>query len=74
MGTAPQRPSGITFLRPFDLPHMSGSAGRACTDDDVAVVKIYEDRKAEPDDFVAKDNQEVGEIIVRSPAKSAYAY
>jgi long-chain acyl-CoA synthetase len=63
-----------TFLRPFDLPHMSGSAGRACTDDDVAVVKIYEDRKAEPDDFVAKDNQEVGEIIVRSPAKSAYAY
>jgi long-chain acyl-CoA synthetase len=63
-----------TFLRPFDLPHMSGADGRSCTDDDVAVVKIYEDRKAEPDDFVAKDNQEVGEIIVRAPAKSAYAY
>ncbi len=63
-----------TFLRPFDLPHMSGTGGRSCTDDDVAVVKIYEDRKAEPDDFVAKDNKEVGEIIVKSPAKSAYAY
>ena len=36
-----------TFLRPSDLPEHAGSAGRACTDDDVAVVKIYEDRQAE---------------------------
>lgn len=63
-----------TFLRPFDLPQMSGTGGRACTDDDVAVVKIYDDRKAEPNDIVARDNQEVGEIIVKSPSKSAYAY
>ncbi|KQL53035.1 AMP-dependent synthetase [Heyndrickxia shackletonii] len=63
-----------TFLRPYDLPAMAGSAGRACTDDDVAVVKIYPDRKAEPDDLVAKDKTEVGEVIVRAPGKTAYAY
>lgn len=63
-----------TFLRPYDLPEMSGSAGKSCTDDDVAVVKIYPDRRAEPDDFVAKDSNEIGEIIVKSPGKSAYAY
>jgi acyl-CoA synthetase (AMP-forming)/AMP-acid ligase II len=62
-----------TFLRPADLPDMAGSAGRACTDDDVAVVRIYEDRHADPDDHVAKDSSEVGEVIVRS-VKSGYAY
>ncbi|SHI33246.1 Acyl-CoA synthetase (AMP-forming)/AMP-acid ligase II [Desulfofundulus thermosubterraneus DSM 16057] len=63
-----------TFLRPYDLPQMAGSAGRACTDDDVAVVKIYPDRRAEPDDYVAKDNREIGEIIVKAPAKTTYSY
>ncbi|WP_027724548.1 class I adenylate-forming enzyme family protein [Tuberibacillus calidus] len=63
-----------TFLRPYDLPEMSGTAGRACTDDEVAVVKVYPDRKAEPDDFVAKDGKEIGEIIVKAPGKTAYAY
>jgi acyl-CoA synthetase (AMP-forming)/AMP-acid ligase II len=29
-----------TFLRPADLPDHAGSAGRACTDDDVAVARI----------------------------------
>jgi acyl-CoA synthetase (AMP-forming)/AMP-acid ligase II len=62
-----------TFLRPSDLPAHAGSAGRACTDDDVAVVRIYEDRRAEPHDLVAKDGTEVGEVIVRS-VKSGYAY
>lgn len=62
-----------TFLRPADLPAMAGTAGRACTDDDVAVVRIYEDRRAEPGDHAAKDGTEVGEVIVRS-AKSGYAY
>ena len=33
-----------TFLRPTDLPAMAGTAGSACTDDDVRVVKVYEDR------------------------------
>ena len=62
-----------TFLRPSDLPRHAGSAGRACTDDDVAVVRIYEDRTAEPDDHAAKDGTEVGEVAVRS-IKAGYAY
>ena len=62
-----------TFLRPSDLPAHAGSAGRACTDDDVAVVKIYEDRHADPSDHAAKDGSEVGEVAVRS-VKSGYAY
>ena len=62
-----------TFLRPSDLPEHAGSAGRACTDDDVAVVRIYEDRRAEPTDLAAKNGTEVGEVIVRS-VKSGYAY
>lgn len=63
-----------TFLRPYDLPEMAGSAGRSCTDDDIAVVKIYKGRRAEPDDYTAKDNKEVGETIVRAPGKCAYDY
>lgn len=63
-----------TFLRPYDLPDMAGSAGQSCTDDDVRVVRAYGDRRAEPDDLVAKDDSAVGEIIIRSPAKSAYCY
>jgi acyl-CoA synthetase (AMP-forming)/AMP-acid ligase II len=62
-----------TFLRPSDLPEHAGSAGRACTDDDVAVVRIYDDRHADPDDHVAKDGREIGEVVVRS-VKSGYAY
>jgi acyl-CoA synthetase (AMP-forming)/AMP-acid ligase II len=62
-----------TFLRPSDLPEHAGSAGRACTDDDVAVVRIYEDRTADPDDHAAHDGAEVGEVAVRS-IKAGYAY
>ncbi len=63
-----------TFLRPFDLPEMSGTAGRSCTDDEVRIVNVYEDRKAEPDDIVAADNIAEGEIIIKCPAKSTYCY
>ncbi|MEB3022621.1 MULTISPECIES: class I adenylate-forming enzyme family protein [Mycolicibacter] len=56
-----------TFLRPGDLPDHAGSAGRSCTDDDVRVVRIYDDRPADPDDTVATDGSDVGEVIVRSP-------
>lgn len=63
-----------TFLRPYDLPDMSGTAGRSCTDDEVRVVRSYDDRRAEPDDEVARDSTEVGEVIIKSPAKSAYCY
>jgi acyl-CoA synthetase (AMP-forming)/AMP-acid ligase II len=62
-----------TFLRPTDLPQHAGSAGRACTDDDVAVVRIYEDRHADPADHAAHDGSEIGEVVVRS-VKAGYAY
>lgn len=63
-----------TFLRPFDLPDKAGSAGRSCTDDDVAVVKVYPDRLAEPSDYAARDGLEVGEVVVRCPGKCSYSY
>ncbi len=62
-----------TFLRPYDLPEMAGTAGRACTDDEVLVVRASDDR-AQPDELVPQDNTTVGEIIIKSPAKSAYCY
>lgn len=63
-----------TFLRPFDLPEMSGSAGRSCTDDEVRIVNVYDDRKADPEDTVPTDNSTEGEIIIKCPAKSTYSY
>ena len=63
-----------TFLRPADLPEMAGTAGRSCTDDEVRIVKIFEDRKAEPDETVPNDNVAEGEIIIKSPAKTTYCY
>ncbi|MDR3555183.1 MAG: AMP-binding protein [Syntrophobacteraceae bacterium] len=62
------------FLRPDDLPEKAGSTGRACTDDDVAVVKVFPDRLAEPHEFVAKDDREIGEIIVKPTAKCSFDY
>ena len=63
-----------TFLRPQDLPDMSGSAGKSCTDDEVRIVKVYEDRKAEPDEVVPQDSLTEGEIIIKCPAKTTYCY
>ncbi len=63
-----------TFLRPFDLPEMSGTAGRSCTDDEVRIVRVYDDKKAEPDDTVPTDNATEGEVIIKCPAKSTYCY
>ena len=63
-----------SFLRPDDLPEMAGSAGGSCTGDDVRVVKIYDDRKAEPDDVVPTDGVTQGEIIIFSPEKAALCY
>ncbi len=63
-----------TFLRPFDLPENAGTAGSSCIDDDVRVVRVYEEKKAEPDEVVAKNGREIGEVIISSPAKSPYMY
>lgn len=62
-----------TFLRPEDLPEHAGSAGRACTDDDVRVVRVYRDHRADPDDTAARDGHEPGEVIMRGP-KSGFTY
>lgn len=63
-----------TILIPDDLPEKAGSAGFSCIDDDVRVVKVFDDRRGRPDELVATDGCEVGEVIVCTPAKSAYAY
>lgn len=63
-----------TFLRPTDLPAMAGTAGRACTDDDVRVVKVFDDRNAAPDELTAMDGREIGEVIIKSHAKAPYFY
>ena len=62
------------YLRPYDLPGGAGSVGASCIDDEVRVVKVYPDRKAEPDEMVPTDNKSVGEVIIWSPAKSTYSY
>lgn len=64
-----------TFLRPHDLPEMAGSAGRACTDDDVRVIHLSEDGKhGDPENLVATNGKEIGEIIIKSPSKSCCCY
>ncbi len=63
-----------SFLRPDDLPDGAGSVGASCIDDEVRVVRIYENKKAEPDDTVPQDNSTEGEIIVFSPEKTTYSY
>ncbi len=62
------------FLRPRDLPAHAGSCGHACTDDDVRIVKVFPDRRAEPDELAAQDGTEVGELILGSPAKAGMLY
>lgn len=46
---------------------MAGTAGRASTDDDVRVMRVFDDRVAEPDEMAARDGVEIGEVAMRSP-------
>jgi len=62
-----------TLLLPGDLPEQAGKAGKACIDDEIRVVRVYEDRLAEPDDMVAQNGEEVGEVIVKT-FKGSYDY
>lgn len=62
------------FLRPYDLPEGAGSVGGSCIDDEVRVVRIYDDAKAECDDTVPHDSVTEGEIIIKAPGKSSYSY
>ena len=63
-----------SFLRPYNLPDGAGSVGASCTDDEVRVVKIYDDKKAEPSELVKTDGQSEGEIIIHAPEKTTYTY
>lgn len=63
-----------TFLRPYDLPQMAGSAGRSCTDDEVRVVRLHDDGRTEPDELAAHDGEEIGEIIIKASVKSSMCY
>ena len=63
-----------SFLRPYNLPDGAGSVGTSCTDDEVRVVQLYENKKAEPEDCVPCDNVSEGEIIIRAPEKTTYSY
>jgi acyl-coenzyme A synthetase/AMP-(fatty) acid ligase len=63
-----------SFLRPSELPEMAGSAGRACIDDEVRVVRVYDDHRAEPEDTVPTDGCTTGEVIIKSFAKSSMSY
>ncbi len=63
-----------TFLSPFDLPQLAGTAGKSCTDDEVRIVHSFENRHAEPDELVKNDNKHIGEIIIKSVAKSTCCY
>ena len=62
------------FLRPYDLPEMAGAAGRSCTDDEVRIVRVYDDKRAEPDDLVPMDGKTPGEIIIFPCFKSTLTY
>lgn len=63
-----------SFLRPYELPEKAGTAGRACTDDLVRVVKIYDDKEhAEPHELVEADGKEEGEVIIQT-LKAPYRY
>jgi acyl-CoA synthetase (AMP-forming)/AMP-acid ligase II len=55
-----------TLLKPEDLPEMAGSAGKSCIFDSIRVVKVYEEQFAEPDDTVANNSEEVGEVIIQT--------
>ncbi len=63
-----------SFLRPYNLPDGAGSVGGSCIDDEVRVVKIYDDKKAEPDELVPTDGKSQGEVIIMAPEKSTYTY
>ena len=71
-----------SFLRPFDLPEGAGSVGSSALDDEVRVVRVQPEdadadsmpRRTAPDDCVPQDGVTVGEVIIRAPAKTTYAY
>lgn len=63
-----------TVLTPDDIPFMSGASGIPCSEDDVRIVRLYDRKKAQPDDIIEKGSKELGEIIIKSVSKCAGTY
>ncbi len=63
-----------SFLRPWELPEMAGTAGRSCTGDEVRLVALREEGSAGPEETVPPDGVTQGEIIIFAPEKTALSY
>lgn len=63
-----------TYMRPYSPIEKCSSTGQACIDDDVRIVRAIPDGFGEPDDLVARNNSDIGEIIIKAPNKSTGAY
>lgn len=55
----------VTFLEDDDQLNKAGSAGRACLNREIRIVRPREDAPSEPDDMA--EPGEIGEIIVQGP-------
>ena len=59
----------VTMLKPYELPEKAGTIGLAITEDMVKLVKVYTDRRGnpdDPDDICPMDNKTEGEIALRT--------
>lgn len=63
-----------TYMRPYSPIEKCASTGQPCIDDEVRLIRPVPDGHGDPDDMVAKDNREIGEIIISSPFKSTGCY
>jgi acyl-CoA synthetase (AMP-forming)/AMP-acid ligase II len=59
----------VTMLKPYELPEKAGTIGLAITEDMIRLVKMYEDRRGDPenpDDLCPIDGETEGEIALRT--------
>lgn len=63
-----------TYMRPYSPLEKCSSTGQACVDDEVRLIRPAADGFGDPDDLVPKDNDTIGEIIIKAPHKSTGCY
>lgn len=63
-----------TILSPNQQPFYAGTVGTACIADEIRIVKLHNNRDAQPDELVPYDGETQGEIIIKSCTKSAGYY
>lgn len=64
-----------TYMRPFSPIEKCSSTGQPCIDDEVRLIRLTANGEhGDPEDLVAKDNCELGEIIIKAPHKSTGCY